>query len=58
MNNDQEWRQHLLDEIKEIRKDVSEIKSEMISLKIKVAVFSSIIGSLATFVAQVFLGRK
>jgi hypothetical protein len=49
MNNDQEWRQHLFEEIKEIRKDVSDIKSEMVTLKIKVAGFSSFIGALASY---------
>jgi len=49
MNNDQEWRAHLFEEIKEIRKDVSDIKSEMITLKIKVAGFSSFIGALASY---------
>jgi hypothetical protein len=50
MNNDQEWRQHLFDEIKELRKDVIEIKSEMISLKIKVAGISSFIGAVVAFI--------
>jgi hypothetical protein len=49
MNNDQEWRSHLFDEIKEIRKEVSEIKQEMMTLKIKVAGFSSIVGALASY---------
>jgi len=52
MNNDQEWRQHLFDEIKELRKDVSEIKSEMISLKIKVAGISSFIGAIVTYIVN------
>ena len=34
---------------KEIRKDVSDIKSEMVTLKIKVAGFSSFIGALASY---------
>lgn len=49
MNNDQEWRAHLFEEIKELRKDVSDIKSEMVTLKIKVAGFSSFIGALASY---------
>lgn len=52
MNNDQEWRQHLFDEIKELRKDVATIKSEMISLKLKVAGISSLIGTLVTYIAN------
>ena len=49
MNNDQEWRAHLFDEIKEIRKDVADVKAEMMTLKLKVAGFSSIIGAFASF---------
>ena len=55
MNNDQEWRVHLLNEIKEIRKDVLEIKSEMLTLKIKVAGFSTVIGSAITYLVNKFL---
>lgn len=49
MNNDQEWRAHLFEEIKELRKDVADIKSEMNTLKIKVAGISSFIGAFASF---------
>jgi hypothetical protein len=55
VNNDQEWRVHLLNEIKEIRKDVLEIKSEMLTLKIKVAGFSTVIGSAITYLVNKFL---
>lgn len=54
MNNDQEWRNHLFDEIKEIRREVSEIKTEMFSLKIKVAGFSSLIGAIVSYVWSKF----
>lgn len=54
MNNDQEWRVHLLSEIKELRREVHEIKTEMTSLKVKVALFSSFIGSVATVIANKF----
>ena len=50
MNNDQEWRQHLFDEIKELRRDVSEIKKEFVTLKVKVAGFSSFIGAIASYI--------
>jgi len=50
MNNEQEWRQHLFTEIKELRKDVQEVKSEMMTLKVKVAVFSSFVGSVVSFI--------
>ena len=55
MNNDQEWRQHLFDEIKELRKDVSDIKVEMTTLKIKVAGFSSVIGAIITYIGNKLL---
>ena len=47
MNNDQEWRAHLFDEIKEIRKDVAEVKAEMMTLKLRVAAFSSFVGIIS-----------
>lgn len=50
MNNDQEWRAHLFDEIKEIRKDVADVKSEMMKLKLKVASFSAFVGSVVSYV--------
>lgn len=56
MNNDQEWRHHLFTEIKEIRKDLAEVKSEMISLKVKVAMFSAAIGSIVSFIANKLIG--
>ena len=49
MRNDQEWRAHLFEEIKEIRKEVGEIKQEMVSLKIKVAGVSSILGAIVSY---------
>ena len=39
----------MFDEIKELRKDVSEIKVEMNTLKIRVAAFSSFVGSIVTY---------
>ena len=54
MNNDQEWRAHLFDEIKELRKDVSQIKEEMSTLRLKVASFSSFIGALISYVFNKF----
>jgi hypothetical protein len=55
MNNDQEWRAHLFEEIKELRKDVSDIKSEMITLKVKVAGFSSFIGAIIAYLGNKLL---
>lgn len=50
MNNDQEWRQHLFSEIKDIKNDLAFVKSEMLTLKIKVSAFSAILGSLASYI--------
>jgi hypothetical protein len=52
MNLEQEWRQHLLSEIKELRKDVKSIQGEMTTLKVKVALFSSIVGGIVSFIAN------
>ncbi len=49
MNNDQEWRSHLFEEIKEIRRDLSIVKQEMMTLKLKVATFSAVLGSLSSY---------
>jgi hypothetical protein len=46
MNPEQEWRQHLLGEIKDIKKDVAEVKAEMTTLKVKVAGFAAFIGAI------------
>lgn len=47
--NQEEFSKLLFEEIKEVRKDLAELKAEMTTLKVKVAVFSSIAGSAATF---------
>jgi phosphotransferase system glucose/maltose/N-acetylglucosamine-specific IIC component len=54
MRNDQEWRQHLLDEIKELRNDVSVIKAEMITLKVKVTGFGSLVGAVVSYIINKF----
>jgi len=48
VNNEQEWRSHLMAEIKDIKSDVGEVKKEIMTLKVKVAGFASLIGSVAT----------
>ncbi len=55
MNNDQEWRNHLICELKEIKKDVCYIRDELVNLKIKVAGVSSLIGSIVTYFASKLL---
>lgn len=57
MNNEQEWRALLLSEIKEVKADVGEVKKEIMTLKIKVAGFASLIGSLATVVWNKFFSH-
>lgn len=52
MTPDQEWRSLLLLEIREIRSDLAVVKSEMTTLKVKVAVFSSVIGAVVSYVAN------
>jgi|LakMenE18May11ns_1017448.scaffolds.fasta_scaffold8564780_1 hypothetical protein len=54
MNNDQEWRNHLFDEIKELRKDVTDIKQEMLLLKFKVSGISSFIGAVVSYIWNKF----
>lgn len=52
MTPEQEWRSHLLSELKDIKGDVKKIMDEMATIKVKVALFSSIISSVATFIAS------
>jgi predicted nucleic acid-binding Zn-ribbon protein len=52
----QELRQAMREELKELRDDVKEIKKEMTSLKVKVALFSSVISSIATILVKKFTG--
>ena len=55
MNNEQEWRAKLFDEIKEVKQDIKEVKSEMMSLKIRVVGFSSMIGSIISYIVNKLL---
>lgn len=50
MSADTQLKQMIIDELRELRQDVKEIKAEMTTLKVKVALFSSIISSAATFI--------
>ena len=52
MTPEQEWRAHLLGEIKDVKKSLGRLESEMTTLKLKVALFSSIAGSIVSFIAQ------
>lgn len=63
MSADPQLLQHVLDELKEVRKDVQKVavdvavvKTEMKTLKVKVAGFAAIIGSLIPLVIKRFLG--
>ena len=56
---EKEWRDrifHDLDKIEskinEVDSKVDKIKDEMTTLKVKVAIFSSLVGSIATFIAN------
>jgi len=50
IDNDREWRYFLMAELKEIKADVKRIQEEMLTLKIKVATFGAIIGSVSSFI--------
>lgn len=50
MNNEQEWRERLFKEIDKLQEDVSEVKKEMMGLKLRVAGFASFIGSMAGYI--------
>jgi hypothetical protein len=50
--NNEEFMKLMYQEITTLRKDVTEIKSEMSTLKVKVAFFSSIVGGVVSFLAN------
>lgn len=54
MDNEQEWRSYLISEIREIKNDVKFVKDEVTTLKVKVAIFSSLVGSVATIIWNKF----
>lgn len=54
MNNEQEWRALLLSEINKLQQDVADVKKEMMSLKLKVAGFASLIGSFSSVIWNKF----
>lgn len=53
MNTD-EFLKLLHQEIKELRSDMTFVKTEMTTLKVKVAAFSSLIGGAVSILAQKF----
>lgn len=52
--NTEDFAKLLYDEIKSLRSDIADIKKEMTTLKVKVAIFGSLAGSIATFVVNKF----
>lgn len=52
MTPEQELRQFFSDRLDKLETKVDGIKDEMTTLKVKVALFSSLIGSVATFIAN------
>ena len=55
MNNEQEWRDRLFREIDKLQEDVSEVKKEVMTLKVKVAGFASIIGAVVSSIFAKFV---
>jgi len=53
---DQEWRALLLSKIEKLEVKLDKINDEMATLKVKVALFSSAVASIATIIAKKFLG--
>jgi uncharacterized protein YydD (DUF2326 family) len=57
-DHEQEWRQFLISEIKEIRSDLKEVKAEMNTLKVKVAGFAAFLGSIVSMIVNKFMGHS
>lgn len=54
MNNEQEWRDRLFKEIDKLQTDVTDVKKEIMTLKVKVAGFASLIGGLVSTIIHKF----
>lgn len=53
---EQEWRALLLSKMEKLETKIDKINDEMATLKVKVALFSSAIASIATIIAKKFIG--
>jgi translation elongation factor EF-G len=50
--NERDWRVLLINRVDKVEDKLDKVKEEMLSLKVKVALISSLIGSIATIVAN------
>lgn len=53
---DREWREHIFKTLDKIESKVDKIDREMTTLKVKVAIFSSIAGAVVSFIGQKLFG--
>lgn len=56
MSPDQEFRQLFNDRMNRIEEKIDKVQGEMTTLKVKVAIFGSIAGSIATIIIKAFTG--
>jgi hypothetical protein len=56
MDAEKELRQLILEDLRELKKDIKSIREDMATLKVKVALFSSVIASGATLAAKKLFG--
>lgn len=54
--SEKEWRDHIFKKLDKIETKVEKIDKEMTTLKVKVAIFSSIAGAVVSFIGQKFFG--
>ena len=54
--NDKEWRRLIFKKLDSIEEKVNDIDKEMTTLKVKVAIFSSIAGAVVSFIGQKLFG--
>ena len=55
---DREWREHIFKSLDKIETKVDKIDKEMTSLKVKVAMFSSIAGAIVSFIVDRLFGTN
>lgn len=54
--SEKEWREHIFKTLDKIESKVDKIDREMTTLKVKVAIFSSIAGAVVSFIGQKLFG--
>jgi hypothetical protein len=58
IENEREWRRHIVSEMQDIKKNQQEILMTITSLKLKIGAISAVFGAIASWVFSVTSGHK